>query len=171
MGSVQLIATADGLGDEAKHLCGIVERETARLDDLVEDMLQLSRPRKPQLAEVDIARTAREVVALAGQSGRGSDVIVRYDGPRRAKPTGSVRRRRTTASIGLESGAQRRTGEQPGGAGDGARERRPQARVPLHGRSSKCTTTGLASMPRGKHVSSTLSSRPAPAASESVSRW
>jgi signal transduction histidine kinase len=81
LGSVQLLRTAEGLGDEARHLCSIVERETGRLNDLVEDMVQLARPRRPVLGEVDIARTAREVVALASQSGRGSDVEVRYEGP------------------------------------------------------------------------------------------
>jgi signal transduction histidine kinase len=81
LGSVQLLTTAEGLGDEARHLCAIVERETGRLNDLVEDMLQLARPRRPVRAEVDIARTAREVVALASQSGRGTDVNVRYEGP------------------------------------------------------------------------------------------
>jgi two-component system sensor histidine kinase HydH len=81
LGSVQLLRTAEGLGVEARHLCGIVERETGRLNDLVDDMLQLARPRRPVLGEVDVGRTAREVVALASQSGRGTDVDVRYDGP------------------------------------------------------------------------------------------
>jgi signal transduction histidine kinase len=81
VGSVQLLTGARGLSDEGRRLCGIVERETARLNDLVEDMLQLARPRQPVLGEVDVARTAREVVALASQSGRGSDVDVRYEGP------------------------------------------------------------------------------------------
>ena len=67
--------------DEGQHLCDIVERETGRLNDLVDDMLQLARPRQPVLGDVDVARTAREVVALAAQSGRGADVMVRYDGP------------------------------------------------------------------------------------------
>jgi signal transduction histidine kinase len=81
VGSVQLLSSTDELGDQAKHLCRIVERETARLNDLVEDMLQLARPRAPVLADVDVGRVVREVVALAAQSGRGSDVVVRYDGP------------------------------------------------------------------------------------------
>jgi signal transduction histidine kinase len=81
VGSVQLLTTARGMSDEGRRLCGIVERETARLNDLVEDMLQLARPRQPVLAEVDVARTAREVVALASQSGRGTDVDVQYEGP------------------------------------------------------------------------------------------
>jgi signal transduction histidine kinase len=81
VGSVQLLTTARGMSEEGRRLCGIVERETARLNDLVEDMLQLARPRQPVLAEVDVARTAREVVALASQSGRGADVDVQYEGP------------------------------------------------------------------------------------------
>jgi signal transduction histidine kinase len=85
VGSVQLLTTAHGMSDEGRRLCGIVERETARLNDLVEDMLQLARPRQPVLGEVDVARTAREVVALASQSGRGTDVHVRYEGPGEAE--------------------------------------------------------------------------------------
>jgi two-component system sensor histidine kinase HydH len=81
LGSVQLITTAPGVSEEARHLCAIVERETARLNDLVGDMMQLARPRPPMFVEVDLARTACEVVALAAQSGRGTDVIVRYEGP------------------------------------------------------------------------------------------
>jgi signal transduction histidine kinase len=81
VGSVQLLSSAEGLGQEARQLCGIVVRETARLNDLVDDMLQLARPRRPVLAEVDVARTAREVVALASQSGRGKDVALSYEGP------------------------------------------------------------------------------------------
>lgn len=81
VGSVQLLSSTSGLTDEGKHLCDIVERETGRLNDLVDDMLQLARPRQPVLGDVDVARTAREVVALASQSGRGADVLVRYDGP------------------------------------------------------------------------------------------
>jgi signal transduction histidine kinase len=81
VGSVQLLRSAKGLEAESRHLCGIVERETARINNLVEDMMQLARPHRPVLTEVDLARTTREVVSLATQSGRGSDVVVRYDGP------------------------------------------------------------------------------------------
>ena len=86
LGSVQLLRSAGGLGDEARQLCAIVERETGRLNDLVDDMLQLARPRRPIPADVDVARTAREVVALASQSGRGTDVNVRYEGPGENEP-------------------------------------------------------------------------------------
>jgi two-component system sensor histidine kinase HydH len=89
LGSVQLLTSTDGLNDQAKHLCRIVERETARLNDLVEDMLQLARPRAPVIAAVDVGRVVRDVVALAQQSGRGSDVVVVYQGPGEAEALGA----------------------------------------------------------------------------------
>jgi signal transduction histidine kinase len=61
-----------------------VERETARLNDLVGDMLDLSRPRAPSKGLVDVAVTAADVVVLASRSGRGADVRVRYEGPESA---------------------------------------------------------------------------------------
>lgn len=86
LGSIQLLSGAEGLGSEGKQLCHIIERETSRLNDLVTDMLQLSRPKEPVLMPVDVGRTVREVVALATQSGRGGDVRVAYDGPGEGEP-------------------------------------------------------------------------------------
>lgn len=82
LGSVQLLHGSPGLDDEARELCNLVERETARLNDLVSDMLDLARPRQPALGPVDIAQIARDVLALASRSGRGSDVELRYEGLR-----------------------------------------------------------------------------------------
>jgi two-component system, NtrC family, sensor histidine kinase HydH len=49
------------------------------LNDLVTDMVDLSKPRKPDLAVVDAATVAREVVSLASKSGRAvSDVQVLF---------------------------------------------------------------------------------------------
>lgn len=80
-GSVQLLRTGRGLSDEDRKLCEIVQRETARLNDLVTDMLDLSRPRKPDFANVDAASVAREVVELTTKSGRAAtDVMVTYKG-------------------------------------------------------------------------------------------
>lgn len=81
-GSVELLAMAPSLSEEDKILCGIITREASRLNDLVTDMLDLVRPRQPELQPVDVATLAGEVVRLAARSGRGSDVVVRYDGPR-----------------------------------------------------------------------------------------
>jgi signal transduction histidine kinase len=76
-GSVQLLRSGKGLDEEDQQLCEIIQRETNRLNDLVTDMLDLSKPRKPLLSLVDAATVAREVVALAGKSGRAlSDVNV-----------------------------------------------------------------------------------------------
>lgn len=81
VGSVQLLRDSEGLDAEARELCALVERETARLDDLVTDMLDLTRPRKPVLGAVDLAQAVHDVLALASKSGRGGDVALRYEGP------------------------------------------------------------------------------------------
>lgn len=80
-GSIQLLRTTPGMSDEDRALCDIIQREANRLNDLVTDMMDLSKPRKPQLANVDAAAVAREVVELASMSGRAAtDVEVRYAG-------------------------------------------------------------------------------------------
>ncbi len=62
-------------------MCDIIQRETGRLNDLVTDMVDLSKPKKPMFASIDAARVAREVVALTARSGRAvSDVEVSYSG-------------------------------------------------------------------------------------------
>src|SRR5262249_34672331 len=80
-GSIELLRTGGTLSGEDKKLCEIVERETARLNDLVGDMLDLSRPRAPAKAPVDLPSIARDVVVLGARSGRGADVSIRYEGP------------------------------------------------------------------------------------------
>lgn len=81
-GSIELLRTTPVLSAEDRQLCDIISREAARLNDLVTDMMDLSRPRKPDFAAVDAAQVAREVVELASKSGRAvSDVDVAYEGP------------------------------------------------------------------------------------------
>jgi len=79
-GSVELLKTSPALGVEDKRLCEIVQSEADRLNELVGDMLDLSRLRPPQLESVDAAEIAREVVTLASGSGRGAEVGVEYQG-------------------------------------------------------------------------------------------
>jgi two-component system, NtrC family, sensor histidine kinase HydH len=84
-GSIQLLRVNRALTEEDQRLCAIIVREASRLNDLVTDMMNLARPQRPRFACVDAAATAREVVELAGQSGRAvSDVFVRYTGSERA---------------------------------------------------------------------------------------
>jgi two-component system sensor histidine kinase HydH len=80
-GSVEMLRESPSLSDEDRKLCEIVQREARRLNDLVGDMVDLSRPRPPNAEKTDIPALAREVVALAANAARGSDVRVVYDGP------------------------------------------------------------------------------------------
>ncbi|MEZ4298112.1 MAG: HAMP domain-containing sensor histidine kinase [Polyangiaceae bacterium] len=80
-GSIELLRTGGTLSEQDQELCGIIQRETARLADLMNDMLDLSRPRAPDRKIFDLAEVARDVVQLSTRSGRGADVQVRYEGP------------------------------------------------------------------------------------------
>ncbi|RYE93857.1 MAG: two-component sensor histidine kinase [Myxococcales bacterium] len=80
-GSVDLLASTPALNDDDRVLCTIISRETARLNDLVSDMLELAKPRVPSKAPVDLVSVASDVVRLAAHSGRGSDVPVVFEPP------------------------------------------------------------------------------------------
>ena len=80
-GSIEMLRESEALGEEDKQLCDIVQRETARLNDLVSDMLDLSRPRPPEPTEVDVAKLAREVVALATRAAEEANVTLAFEGP------------------------------------------------------------------------------------------
>jgi len=80
-GSIRLIASNHHLSGDDKQLCDIIQRETSRLNDLVSDMLDLTRPRAAELVQVDVVAIVNEVVSLTAASGRAvSDVTVRYVG-------------------------------------------------------------------------------------------
>ena len=81
-GSVELLGDSPALSKEDRALCAIVSREVTRLNDLVGDMLDLSKPRPPSAERVDIASLARDVVALAARSSKGGGAQVHYDGPK-----------------------------------------------------------------------------------------
>jgi two-component system, NtrC family, sensor histidine kinase HydH len=80
-GSIEMLRESPALSDEDRRLCDIVQREARRLNDLVGDMVDLSKPKAPRAEATDVAALAREVVALASNAARGSDVEVRYVGP------------------------------------------------------------------------------------------
>jgi signal transduction histidine kinase len=81
-GSVRMLKAAPELQPEDQELCDIIEREASRLNDLVSDMLDLARTRRPELQVVDVSQVSREVVDLASHSGRSlGDVGVVYLGP------------------------------------------------------------------------------------------
>jgi signal transduction histidine kinase len=80
-GSIEMLRESPALSEEDRRLCDIIQREARRLNDLVGDMVDLSRPRAPSPEATDVAALARDVVALASNVARGSDVHVCYDGP------------------------------------------------------------------------------------------
>lgn len=78
--SIELLRDAPGLTDDDRRLCDIIHSESARLNDLVGDMLDLARPKQPVIESVDVAAAAREIVTLAQLSGRGAkDVTVQLE--------------------------------------------------------------------------------------------
>lgn len=85
-GSIRMLRSNPGLDPDDQQLCDIVDREASRLNDLVSDMLDLARTRKPERQVVDVSQIAREVVDLASHSGRGfQDVPIVFFGPSELK--------------------------------------------------------------------------------------
>jgi two-component system, NtrC family, sensor histidine kinase HydH len=82
-GSIEMLREATALTDEDRRLCDIIRREARRLNDLVGDMVDLSKPRPPRAQATDVAALAQEVVELATNAARSSDVRVEYEGPQR----------------------------------------------------------------------------------------
>jgi two-component system sensor histidine kinase HydH len=81
-GSIEIIREAPGLGEDERRLCEIVRHEVARLNDLVGDMMDLAKPREPNVGLVDLVTVARDVIELAQRGGRAEkDVPLRFAGP------------------------------------------------------------------------------------------
>jgi signal transduction histidine kinase len=81
-GSVQMLRSSAGLSPEERELCAIIQRESLRLDELVTDMVDLARPRRPNFVSTDVVGIVRDVVDLSSASGRAAtDVRITYDGP------------------------------------------------------------------------------------------
>ena len=70
--SIELLREAPALSDDDRHLCDIIHGESARLNDLVGDMLNLAKPKPPELVDVNVVAAARDVVTLARRSGRST---------------------------------------------------------------------------------------------------
>ncbi|HEY1954862.1 MAG TPA: ATP-binding protein [Polyangiaceae bacterium] len=79
-GSVEMLREGEAMSSEDKKLCDIVSREVERLNDLVSDMVDLSKTRAPEVEAVDVALLAREVVELAAKSRGAESQRVAYEG-------------------------------------------------------------------------------------------
>lgn len=78
-GSVEMLREAPGLAAEDRELCDIVQREVKRLENLVSDMMDVARPRAPNVDVISLVRIAQDVVSLA--ENESNDVRVGYEGP------------------------------------------------------------------------------------------
>jgi two-component system sensor histidine kinase HydH len=82
-GSVQLVAEAESLSDEDRRLLGIVVRETARLEQLVETMLAVGKPLPPERQPTDVGLLATEVADIARKDPSfTSPILVEIDSQR-----------------------------------------------------------------------------------------
>src|SRR5690606_5755011 len=80
-GSIRMLAHNPLLDDDDRQLCEIIETEANRLNELVTDMLNLAKRRKPERVIIDAEQVTREVVDLASHTGRGAeDVRIEFDG-------------------------------------------------------------------------------------------
>lgn len=81
-GSVQLVQQAPELQAEDKRLLGIVLSEVERLDELVATMLEVGRPREPELASTDLRELVKSVVHMARGGQRGETAVtLKFDLP------------------------------------------------------------------------------------------
>jgi signal transduction histidine kinase len=85
-GSIEMLREGEALTPEEKKLCDIVSREVIRLNDLVSDMVDLSKTREPAVENVDVGQLAREVVELATRSRGAEDHRIEYVEEDGAKP-------------------------------------------------------------------------------------
>ncbi len=80
LGSIDLLRGAPNLSDEQQRLCEIARRETARLSELVGDMLDFARPRRPEPQPMDLCAVCREV-ADGFRASLGQPLSFRLEAP------------------------------------------------------------------------------------------
>lgn len=73
-GSVQLVRDSASTDEEDRRLLGIVLREVDRLNDLVNTMLQVSRPPSPERAYAALVALTSEVVEVARRDHRSANI-------------------------------------------------------------------------------------------------
>jgi two-component system, NtrC family, sensor histidine kinase PilS len=73
-GSVQLVRDSPTTDEEDRRLLGIVLREVDRLNDLVNTMLQVSRPPSPERMRAELVALTSEVVEVARRDHRSANI-------------------------------------------------------------------------------------------------
>jgi len=64
-GAVQLVAESERLSEEDRNLLNIVHTEVERLAELLSTMLEIGKPRSPELRTTDLKQLIHDVVAVA----------------------------------------------------------------------------------------------------------
>ena len=64
----QLLAESPDLGEEDQHLLNIIQRNSGRIDGIVESILQLSRGHPPEFQTIDLALWLKELHAELRES-------------------------------------------------------------------------------------------------------
>lgn len=80
-GSVQLVRDSASTEEEDRRLLGIVLREVDRLNDLVNTMLQVSRPPAPERLHAALVALTSEVVEVARRDHRSKDLELSVSSP------------------------------------------------------------------------------------------
>ncbi|MDH5491723.1 MAG: ATP-binding protein [Myxococcales bacterium] len=87
-GSVQLVSGAAGLDAQDRRLLEIVVSEVDRLDDLVETMLQVGRPRELRVRAFDLSAMVSETLEMARRSNvPGADIRFEFEPPAAELPS------------------------------------------------------------------------------------
>jgi signal transduction histidine kinase len=80
-GSFQILATSPGLSEEDVSLVDIITREIHRMERLVTDVLDYSRPRRRETDNVDVASLVRETVSTFVLDEEAQERVVAVETP------------------------------------------------------------------------------------------
>jgi two-component system sensor histidine kinase PilS (NtrC family) len=80
-GSVQLISQGKGVSPEDRKLLDIIERETARLNNLINDFLAYARPTQPAKIPVTLRQMINDLASLLTADPRFSNVSISNNCP------------------------------------------------------------------------------------------
>lgn len=73
-GAAQLLAMELGADSPLKEYTGVMIREVERVNGIIEELMDLSRPRQPQSGEVDLAQVLGDIVLFQKEAHRGKEI-------------------------------------------------------------------------------------------------
>ena len=73
-GAAQLLAMELGAASPLREYTAVMIREVERVNGIIEELMDLARPRPPQLGEVDLAQLLGDIVLFQKEAHRGKEV-------------------------------------------------------------------------------------------------